>query len=385
MFAITAKALYTPLEKIDRPLVLIQDGSVLKLSPQSAAEAPPKCRVTDFGDCILAPGLVDMHTHGAAGYDLMQADAEAHSRMGSFLVGHGVTSYFPTTVTAPMDKTLSSLERLANAIESAKKDHNGRAQPLGIHIEGPFLSHARRGVHPPEDLQKPTLAAFEKLWQASRGHIRVMTIAPELDGALEVIAEATKRRVCVSIGHSDAKLDEARKGVAAGARHATHTFNAMRPLDHRAPGILGEVLTNPRLTAEMIADGIHVDPVVINLITKAKGIEGTILITDATAATGMPEGKYQLGAMEVEVKDGRVLHNGTLAGSVLTLDRAVRNVMNFANWDLQNAVRAASFNPAKTAGAHNKGLLQPGADADLVVLTASGEVKATIVKGVVVQ
>jgi N-acetylglucosamine-6-phosphate deacetylase len=159
----------------------------------------------------------------------------------------------------------------------------------------------------------------------------------------------------------------------------------MRPLDHRAPGILGEVLTNPRLTAEMIADGVHVDPVVINLITKAKGIEGTILITDATAATGMPEGKYQLGAMEVEVKDGRVLHNGTLAGSVLTLDRAVRNVMSFANWDLQNAVRAASFNPAKTTGAPNKGLLQPGADADLVVLTASGEVKATIVKGVVVQ
>jgi N-acetylglucosamine-6-phosphate deacetylase len=240
-------------------------------------------------------------------------------------------------------------------------------------------------MHPPADLQKPTLGAFEKLWQAARGQIRVMTIAPELDGAPELIAEATKRGVCVSIGHSDADLDQARKGVAAGARHATHTFNAMRPLDHRVPGILGEVLSNPRLTAEVIADGIHVHPTVIQLVTKAKGADGTVLVTDATAATGMPDGRYFLGLVEIEVKDGMCTHDGTLAGSVLTLDKAVRNVMSFADWNLQNAVRAASLNPARTAGAKNKGLLQPGADADLVVMSETGDVKATIVKGVVVE
>jgi N-acetylglucosamine-6-phosphate deacetylase len=385
MLALTAKALYTPLEKIERPLVLIDEGAVLKITSQAASETPPRCRLRDFGDCTLAPGFVDMHTHGAAGYDLMGDDPDGQNAINTFFARHGVTSYFPTTVTAPMDKTLAALDHLAEAIESAKDARKGQAQPLGIHIEGPFLSHARRGMHPPEDLQRPTLAAFEKLWQAARGHIRVMTIAPELDGALEVIAEATKRGVVVSMGHSDADLDQARRGVTAGARHATHTFNAMRPLDHREPGIIAEVLTNPRISAEVIVDGIHVHPSVVALIAKVKGVEGTVLVTDATAAAGMPDGKYQLGSVEIEVKDGMCLHDGTLAGSVLTLDRAVRNVMNFANWDLPSAVRAAGLNPAKAAGARTKGSLEIGADADLVALDANGEVKATIAKGVIVQ
>lgn len=385
MLALTAKALYTPLEKIERPLVLIDEGSVLKITSQVASETPPRCRLRDFGDCTLAPGFVDMHTHGAAGYDLMGDDPDGQNAINTFLARHGVTSYFPTTVTAPMDKTLAALDHLAGAIESAKDARKGQAQPLGIHIEGPFLSHTRRGMHPPEDLQPPTLVTFEKLWQAARGHIRVMTIAPELDGALEVMAEATKRGVCVSMGHSDADLDQARRGVTAGARHATHTFNAMRPLDHREPGIIAEVLTNPRISAEIIVDGIHVHPSVVALIAKAKGVEGTVLVTDATAATGMPDGKYQLGSVEIEVKDGMCLHDGTLAGSVLTLDRAVRNVMNFASWDLLSAVRAAGLNPAKAAGARSKGSLEIGTDADLVALDAYGEVKATIAKGVIVQ
>jgi N-acetylglucosamine-6-phosphate deacetylase len=385
MLALIAKALYTPLEKIERPLVLVDEASILKITSQVASETPPRCRLRDFGDCILAPGFVDMHTHGAAGYDLMGDDVDGQNAINTFLARHGVTSYFPTTVTAPMDKTLAALDHLADAIDSGKDARKGQAQPLGIHIEGPFLSHPRRGMHPAENLQPPTLAAFEKLWQAARGHIRVMTIAPELDGALEVIAAATKRGVCVSIGHSDASLDQARRGVAAGAHHATHTFNAMRPLDHREPGIIAEVLTNPRISAEIIADGIHLHPSVVNLIAKAKGIEGTVLVTDATAAAGMPDGKYYLGLVEIEVKDGMCLHEGTLAGSVLTLDRAVRNLMNFAHWDLQNAVRAAGLNPAKAAGARDKGLLQIGTDADLVVLEANGDMKACVAKGVIVQ
>jgi N-acetylglucosamine-6-phosphate deacetylase len=384
MLALTARALYTPVEKIDRPVVLIDNGSVAKLGPQGATEIPAGCKVHDFADSVLAPGLVDMHTHGAAGVDVMEADAGGQSRMENFLVRHGVTTYFPTTITAPMDKILASLEHLADAVEKGPTQA-GRTQPIGIHIEGPFLSHVRRGMHPPDDLQKPTLKAFKQMWEASRGRIRVMTIAPELDGALEVIAEASKCGVCVSIGHSDADIDQARKGVAAGGRHATHTFNAMRPLDHRKPGILGEVLTNDNLSAEIIADGIHVDPAVIRLVTLAKGVERTVLVTDATSATGMPDGKYMLGLCEIEVKDGMCTYQGTLAGSILTLDRAVRNVMSFAHWDLQHAVRAATLNPAKTAGAKNKGLLQPGADADLVVLTPGGEVKATVVRGQLVQ
>jgi len=255
-----------------------------------------------------------------------------------------------------------------------------RARPLGIHLEGPFISHRRRGVHPPEDLLTPSLAAFERFWQAARGHIRVMTIAPELPGAIEVITEAAKRGVCVSLGHSDADLTAARAGVAAGARHATHTFNAMRPLDHRDPGIMGEVLTDSRLSADIIADGIHLDPVIVQLFLRAKGPDAAVLITDATAATGMPDGRYRLGSLEVEVKDGKCTNGGNLAGSVLTMDLAVRNVMKFAQWDLQQAVRLATLNPARVAGLDD-GWLKPGAPADLVVLSAKGEVKNTIIHG----
>ena len=180
-----------------------------------------------------------------------------------------------------------------------------QACPLGIHLEGPFLSHKRRGVHPPENLLEPTLEVFERLWQAARGHVRMMTIAPELPGAIEVIAEAARRGVCVSIGHSDAVMATAQAAVKAGARHATHTFNAMRPLDHREPGILGEALTSQQLTADIIVDGIHVAPEIVKLFLRAKGLDRAVLITDATAAAGMPDGTYQLGPIEVEVKNGR--------------------------------------------------------------------------------
>jgi N-acetylglucosamine-6-phosphate deacetylase len=208
-----------------------------------------------------------------------------------------------------------------------------------------------------------------------------MTIAPELPGALEVIAEAARRNVCVSIGHSDAELEAARAGVRAGARHATHTFNAMRPLDHRDPGILAEVLTDRQLSADIIADGIHVAPEVVQLFLRAKGIEGSVLITDATAAAGMPDGTYQLGPIQVEVKDGRCTMDGKLAGSVLTMDGAVRNVTKFAGWSLRNAVRAATMNPARAVGLAQHGTLAPGAEADIVVLSPDGEVRKTIVRG----
>jgi N-acetylglucosamine-6-phosphate deacetylase len=279
------------------------------------------------------------------------------------------------------------LERLADAIESAQKtsSSNGEpvsARPLGIHLEGPFLSHKRRGVHPPEYLVNPTIEVFERLWQAARGHVRMMTIAPEIPGAIEVIAEAARRKVCVSIGHSDAELPTAQAAVQAGARHATHTFNAMRPLDHRDPGILGEVLSDDRLSADLIADGIHVSPLVVKVFLQAKGTERAVLITDAISATGMPDGQYQLGPIQVDVKDGKCTANGSLAGSVLTMDRAVRNVTQFSNWKLRDAVRAATLNPARAVSmAQDHGMLAPGARADFTVLSSTGDVIKTIVGG----
>lgn len=380
----TARRLYTPTEEITDPVLVVEDGLVTEVGSRSAKPLPAGASVVDFGDAILAPGFLDIHIHGGAGMDVMRTPPSELPRFGKFLMSHGVTSYFPTTVAAPLDATCAALGQLADAIEAAQDSQRDapHARPLGIHLEGPFLSHKRRGVHPPENLLNPTLEIFDRLWQAARGHIKMLTIAPEIPGAMEVIPEAARRGVCVSIGHSDAELPIAKRAVAAGARHATHTFNAMRPLDHRDPGIIGEVLSDDSITADIIADGIHVSPEVVKVFLQSKGVERAVLITDAMSATGMPEGVYQLGPIEVVVKDGKATANGSLAGSVLTMDRAVRNVTKFSDWSLRDAVRAATFNAAKAVGLSGKyGVLATGARADFNVLSAQGEVIKTIVGG----
>jgi N-acetylglucosamine-6-phosphate deacetylase len=313
----------------------------------------------------------------------MEADVAGLAAVATLLRKHGVTSYFPTTVTASDEATLRALDSLATATERAVgNEPSTGARPLGIHLEGPFLSHARRGVHPTALLQEPTLARFDRFWQAARGHIKMMTIAPELPGALEVITEAARRGVCVSLGHSDADFATTVRGIEAGGRHATHTFNAMRALGHRDPGILGAVVTDTRVSADIIADGIHLDPAIVRMFLKLKGADQSVLITDGIAATGMPEGRYRLGPLEVDVKDGRAMSNGSLAGSVLTMDLAVRNVMAFAAWSLADAVRLATLNPAKAARLTERvGQLTPGAPADIAVLNPKGEVLQTILGG----
>lgn len=386
MIVLRAHRLYTPQEEIQDPLLFIEDGVISAVSSRGQREIPRNATVVDLDDAVLAPGFVDIHMHGGAGVDVMHAPTAELPHLNKFLTTHGVTGYFPTTVAAPLEQTCAALERLADAIEAARSlqssnDGAVQARPLGIHLEGPFLSHKRRGVHPPEYLVEPTLEIFEQLWQAARGHVRMMTIAPELPGALEVIKEAARRNVCVSIGHSDAVLDAARAGVRAGARHATHTFNAMRPLDHRDPGILGEVLTDKQLSADIIADGIHVAPEIVELFLRAMGTERAVLITDATAAAGMPDGTYQLGPIQVEVKDGKCTMDGKLAGSVLTMDSAVRNITRFAGWRLQDAVRAATLNSARAVSLAQHGRLAPGVEANIVVLSPGGEVRKTIVRG----
>ena len=380
MIAFTAKSLYTPLEHIDRPLLFVEGRKIVEIASRSSKAAPANTLLTDYGAAVLVPGFFDIHIHGGGGHDVMEPDASALLPIQNTLAKHGVTSYLPTTVTAPMEATLASLDRLATAIEKFEGGGTVGAQPLGIHLEGPFLSHVRRGVHPQSNLLSPTVKTFNQLWEASRGHIRIMTIAPELDGAPEVIAEATKRGVRVSMGHSDANLTEARAGFTAGARHITHVFNAMRPLEHRDPGILGEALTNSQVTVEVIADGIHLDPVIVQLVFQTKGLDGVVLITDATAGTDMPDGRYRLGTFEFEVKDGRCLSNGKLAGSILTMDRAVRNAMQFAGLDLEQALRAATLNPAKVAGM-DRGVLKAGALANFLVMNRSGEIQKTILRG----
>jgi len=382
---ILASQLLTPLERIDNAALLIEDGIIAAVGPRASVKVPLKGRVLDFGDAVLAPGLIDIHIHGAAGHDVMEGDDESLAAIEQMLARHGVTGYYPTTVTAPLDQTLKSLEALGKAVKRAANNGRSgpsRARPLGVHLEGPFLSHARRGVHPPLHLQHPSVEMFNQMWDAAAGCIRMLTIAPELEGALEVIGEASRRGACVSIGHSNATLAQALAGLQAGARHATHCFNAMRRLDHRDPGLLGAILTDRAVTADIIADGMHVEPVVVDLFMRAKGADGAVLITDGISATGMPDGAYRLGAFEVQVRGGRCESFGKLAGSVLTLDRAVNNAMKFAQLSFQDSLRLATLNPARVVGlAHRKGVLQAGADADIAVFSPRGEVMQTIVGG----
>jgi N-acetylglucosamine-6-phosphate deacetylase len=382
-----ARQALTPLERIENPALLIEDGAIAAVGPRASVNVPLKGRVVDFGDAILAPGLIDIHLHGGAGHDVMAGSDDNLGAIERMLARHGVTSYCPTTVTAPLDQTLRSLEVLGRAVKRAESNGHSdppRARPLGIHLEGPFLSQARRGVHLALYLQLPSSEIFNQMWDAAAGCVRMLTIAPELDGALDLIREASRRGVCVSIGHSNATLAQALAGIQAGARHATHTFNAMRRLDHRDPGLLGAILTDRAVTADIIVDGLHVEPAVVDLFMRAKGVDGAVLITDGISATGMPNGTYHLGFYEVQVRGDRCESFGKLAGSVLTLDRAVRNAMQFAQLSFQDSLRLATLNPAWVLGiAHRKGVLRTGADADITVFSATGEVMQTIVGGVV--
>lgn len=383
---ITAAELLTPTGITRNGRVVIEDGRIARLGGRAEFDVPSGAKVVDFGNAVLAPGLIDVHIHGGAGFDVMHATADQFAVFERALAARGVTSYFPTTVTAPLDATYQALERLAAAIETSddrmRRSPELRAQPLGVHLEGPFLSHAKRGVHPPENLLEPSVEIFDRLWQAARGNVSVMTVAPELRNAEYLIREAAQRGVCVSVGHSDATAEQTLAGIRAGARHATHTFNAMRALDHREPGIIGAVLSNDDVTSEVICDGIHVQPEIVKVWYRSKGPDRAVLVTDAISATGMGEGRFQLGPFQVEVRGDRCEYEGKLAGSVLTLDRAVLNVMKFASIGLPEALRLATTNPARVTGVSGrKGSLTPGADADMVVLSAQGEVIKTIVRG----
>jgi N-acetylglucosamine-6-phosphate deacetylase len=377
---VTAERLWDGTTLHHHPLVIIEDGKIDSISSRESAQLPAGARVLDYPGAILGPSFFDVHFHGAAGHDVMEATPQALDTIGTFLASRGTSAYLATTVTAALDVTLRSLEGLANEI--AKLPQPGRARPLGIHLEGPFLSHAKRGVQPAEHLLAPDIATFDRLIDAAHGHVRLMTLAPELPGAVELTAHATSRGVRVSLGHSNATAAETQAAISVGAISATHTFNAMRPLDHREPGILGTVLTNDNLYAELICDGIHTEPEIVRLWWRSKGPQRAILITDAMSAAGMPDGEYQLGGFNVHVQDGRATARDVLAGSVLTLDRALFNFIKFTGASIEQALCLLSSNPAAMTGlAHRAGTLAPGKSANMTAIDSTGKLVASIIGG----
>ena len=382
--AIYASRILTPQEEISDSVILVDGPTITAIGHRDEIQVPADAVHYASPGSTVVPGFVDIHIHGAGGHDVMEGTAKALDKITETVARHGTTSLLATTVTAPIDETCHSLEGIARYVRAHEQAANGKlaAEILGVHLEGPFINKAQRGVHPTESLQRPSIEVFDKLAQAADGLVRLVTIAPELPGALKLIEHAAAMGVTIGMGHTDADYDQTRAGIQAGARHAVHTYNAMRPFTHRDPGIIGAILTDPEVTAEVIADGHHVAGPAIQVLMGTKGFETVLLVSDGIAATGMRDGTYPLGNFKVTVKDG-VCRNeeGKLAGSTLTLDRALRFVVGLGV-PFAEAVRMVTIQPARRIGlAGKKGILAPGCDADLVVLTPDLRVEGTMTRG----
>ncbi len=358
--------------------LLAIEGCIVALGPDSAAAAPAGAQQLDADGMFAAPGLIDLQLNGAAGHDLTEQPATLWA-VAEALPRYGVTAFLPTLVSADRD----TIETARRVLLGGPPDGHRGALPLGLHIEGPFLNPAKRGAHPAGSLRDADLT-FIAGWSPATG-VRMVTLAPELPGALDLVRALASAGVVVSAGHSTATLDESRAGFDAGIRTVTHLFNAMPPLDHRAPGLVAAALADQRVTTNLIPDGLHLAPEVVALVWRLTGRRRFSIVTDAISALGMPPGRYRLGGVDCVVDETSARIGETLAGSVLGLDEGVRNLVEFTGCSPAEAVDAASQVPARLIGEEDRGMLRVGARADLVLLTRDLRVAATIVGGTVVH
>lgn len=358
----------------------IENTHILTVGPPSDSSSPSDV-IFDATGMIITPGFIDVHTHGGGGYNLHTADAGEIHRYMRWAPQTGVTAFLIGVVGTPSALPLAQLRASVEAISSQPAE---AAEALGIHLEGPYISEARRGAHPPVWLRKPNLAEIDEVLALTAGSLRLITLAPELPGAAEVISRLVRANVTVSIGHTDATFEETRAALALGATHVTHCYNAMRPLHHREPGPIGAIMRAPQVYGELIADGVHVHPAMMDILVHILGPQRTIVVTDALAGAGMPEdGVFEFGGQEAHVICGAArLADGTITGSVLTMDHALRNIMEMTHVSLQEAIIMLTINPARSIKvAARKGLLQPGYDADVLVFDDTLTLQATFCRG----
>jgi len=369
----------TPHRLMPGGVVVVEGSKIREVSPEDVGNG----EVIDMTGCIVAPGFVDIHVHGGGGYDVMDPSPGALDGLSMFLAQGGVTSFLPTTYTAPRNAILEAARGVKGAMEKGTKG----ARVLGLHMEGPYISPERCGAQNRDHVRRPEIGELGEVDGESGGNLRVVTMAPEVEGALGAITWLDSRGKTAAAGHTDATYEEAVAAFDAGIRHVSHLFNGMRPFHHREPGIVGAALGDERVTVELIADGFHVHPTALKMAVRLKGTESTALVSDSIASAGMSDGEYDFGGLKVSVREGRsLLESGRLAGSTIRLCDAVRSMVELADSSIAEAVEMATSTPARIVGVDDrKGSLVPGMDADITVLDRDLSVMLTMVEGRIVH
>lgn len=366
------------LDKIEKGSVLVEDGKIKEINPTNQTSTD----IIDGEGLYLSPGFINIHIHGASGHDTMDGTFEAINEISKSIVKNGTTSFTPTTMTVSIDAIKKSME----FIKEAKLNGTDGASVLGAHLEGPFISPSAIGAQNPNYLEKPDIGTYMKMVGNCEDAVVSITIAPEVGGAKELIKELTSRGVVCSIGHTKATYEEAIEGIECGCSHSTHLFNAMTPFAHREAGVVGAIFDTD-ITTETITDGIHISYPSLRIAYKQKTTDKVLLVTDSMMACCMPDGVYSLGGQDVVVSNGAArLANGSLAGSILTLDKAIDNVNKNTDLPLYEIVKMATFNGAKHCNVEDrKGLIKEGYDADLVLFDENIDIKTVLVNGKVVH
>ncbi len=390
-YVLCAKRVATPHEIVSDGFVVVEGGSVLDVGRGLPPAGAP---TVDLGDVLIAPGFIDVHVHGGGGAQVNCATRDevetSVRRMAQFHAQHGTTALVPTTVSDSPEALRVAVEGVAAVTRAPGTRASGNgpgAVVLGSNLEGPWIARSRAGAQFPGALRPPSTEELDDLVKRADGTLRIVTLAPELEGAMELIVAARSAGVVASIGHTDADYATAKAAFDAGARLATHLFNAMAPIHHRRPGPVAAALADDRVSLEIIADGVHIHPALISLVADV-ACERLVLMTDAIGATGTVPGRHRLGPLEVQVANGKAVlvgHEETVAGSVLTMERALSLAVQVAGVPLLAGLQAVSLHPAKMLGEQRKGHLGPGADADIVVLDNDLTLAATIVGGQVVH
>ena len=360
----------------------LQEGKIVEINPGQLLSDTETAEVIDLQGNYLAPGFIDLHTHGARGADTMDASKESLAEIADYKLQQGTTGFLATTLTASQEQLLAVSQAVVDYF--AAEDYPDNL--LGIHLEGPHINEEKKGAQNPDHIRQVTVEELQAIQEILEDKLKIITLAPEKEGTKELIQYAVENGIVVSAGHTNASWEEAKRGINWGLSHATHFFNGMKGLHHRKPGTVGAFLEAESPTIELIADGSHIHPAVINLILNCKSTDKVILVTDSMRAAGMEDGEYNLGGMQVIIKEGTArLESGNLAGSTANLNQILKNILEMTDLSLVEAVKLMTINPARKLGLANQvGSINLGKQGNLVVLDQQLNTRMTILEGEIV-